>query len=248
MPISNKYYKKKTRRNAKAITFPRRSGFRPNPYRQVSAYVGVKGTELKYNPFGGVVTANLLNRYSCRGTASYDPAAAIDAHYNLMCATNIQQGTSAITRIGNVIYAQYMEIRGEIQNIDATNCPHIARLIVFVEPNSIGDTPAENDILDNVNTGDNSYVFASRRINTYDRFRVLRDKLINLPPANLNGAHVPFHMVIPLHFKIQYNGTANPPTPGQVDHNSIWVMCLATTGASGNVVWRLAGRLRYTDS
>jgi len=50
------------------------------------------------------------------------------------------QGTSDQTRLGNVIYPQYLEARGAIKNNDtAGGIPHTVRIIAFIAmaPNNV---------------------------------------------------------------------------------------------------------------
>jgi len=87
-----------------------------------------------------------------------------------------------VTRVGNTVYPQYLEVRGVFNNGDSAGAvQHVVRVIAFIckSPNNTEVTVA--DLIDNDNDKD-QVVYGMRNLNHRNNFRVLMDKEVVLAP------------------------------------------------------------------
>lgn len=217
-------------------------------------YGAPSASELKVANIDTGILGTVLGQPSCySGLTQIDGADAVadpSVLGNMLMVPWVNAGIEVTMRTGNQIWAQYLELRGEVSNMDAANVPHIARLIVVLDKVSAGAIPAIADLLNPPDaTCTSSYVFATRNLNYRERFTFLKDELFNLSPANMTSAHVPFHFVIPMRYKVQYSAAALPAGTEwtAVTKNNIWVIMLASAATHSKVTWRCHGSFRYVD-
>lgn len=103
------------------------------------------------------------------------------------------EGASFYQRVGRRIRMKSIELRGEIQPSNgnaAAVTRQFARLLVIYDRQANGALPAVADILTGYNAAGatSSTVYDGLNMNNRDRFLVLRDRKLYLPPLGINGA------------------------------------------------------------
>lgn len=175
------------------------------------------------------------------------------------CLSLSEQGADATTRIGNKIMVDSIGFKMEVipngkdDLSTAESSAAILRLVVVIDKQANGSTPAWGDIfVDNDNMTD------WRNLEQTSRFRILYDKVHVMPlqlgdsaTADSASAYGVWRMIRFNHkFKkpllIQYDGTASPPTAGQIRKNSIWLFSVCTN--INDVPQEYQARMRFTDA
>jgi len=197
----------------------------PGELKVTSTNTGVEDQDLK--------RVSVLNAYSIYGAQS-------------LPLTNIDVGNSNSTRVGNKIFCEYIEVRGECENIDTTEgYPHTFRIIFFVDHQSNGAESTTGQLLDVTACPPKSAVYAQRQLSYRDRFTVLKDVTISLAAAGSTAAHAPFHFFVPCKFNTTYNGSGS--AIDNVMTNAVYISVLADAVEASKVVWCCQARLRYRD-
>lgn len=203
--------------------------------------------------------------------AVYTPDTAPAQILNLNNTTNIlqavnlsQQGVGIAQRLGNKIAMKSVRLRFFMEPTgNGQGFVGYSRVMLVYDRNANLSYPATNTILSDslqANTiGAGTWV-SNLNPNFFDRFAVLMDKVICLPPVsaaignNLTiGPTEDQDFVIDEFIKLknletQYAGTANPMTVGQVQTGSLSLLCIGASPAA-NTGWALQGsaRLRFRD-
>lgn len=166
---------------------------------------------------------------------------ANSTHFSLC---GIASGTSDAQRIGNKVFAKYVEIRGEVENQDTVNdYPHTFRLICYVDKQPGGVENTVGNLLE-CGYADYTAVYASRNLNYRERFNVLKDVTITLAAPGTSACHVPFHLFIPLNIMTTYMGSTDGIS--SINSNAIYIAVLSDCWGT-EVVWCASCRMRYQD-
>lgn len=208
--------------------------------------------------------------YAATYTVDTQPCQILNLNNGTACVQSlnlIQQGAGISQRIGNKVSLKSLRLRLRlINNTVSTNAiiSH-ARVMVLYDRNPNGAYVAANTILgeslqsNSIGTGT---MDSNINPNFFDRFVVLMDKHLVLPPYTSTGVgnvytygpseneEMKIEEFIRLkNLECQYNGTANPMTIAYQNIGSLQILCFGDT-ASATQPWSLNGtaRLRFRDN
>lgn len=167
---------------------------------------------------------------------------AIDTAGAVECLNDMQNGTSAITRLGNQIKIWSFEIKATSKVTDTTGVAQTHRycLVLDKQPNGV--------LADHDDVWVDGLVMGLRNLDNRKRFKILMDKIVNLSAWGQSGALITWSKYIP--FKkpilVEYNST-NGGDIGDIITNALLFFSLGNYSAtfSGNLTARI--RIRYTD-
>lgn len=180
-------------------------------------------------------------------------AASIDS-----ILSGIAQGTTAETRIGTKAFVWSAAIRGKMQLIQTAggsfDHDDIVRVLLVVDKQSNGTTPAIQDVL--ATTGTTADIHSFRNLENMNRFVVLSDNsyVFNVQAAAGDGVANDTAPVVKRFslfktwktaLKVVYDTTDTIGTTASIKDNNIWLMAYSEHGA--RVVLEYQSRLRYTD-
>lgn len=92
----------------------------------------------------------------------------------IVTVSDLSQGTSSSTRVGNQVHVSYLEVFGQF-SLAAAQSGDIGRLIIFVDHSPDGALPGVTDVLEST-----SYASCYNKDKVGSRFRILHDGFINL--------------------------------------------------------------------
>lgn len=185
---------------------------------------------------------------------------------------NVQEGSSFYNRVGRKLSMKSLQIQGFLAlsgtNAAATGVDFV-RMIVFYDRQANGAAPTLADVLTSY---DNAGATTSTALdyinmNNRDRFSILADERITLPPVGINGAtaasavvagvdplagdtQIQFKRFIKLRgLETQYKATSNPGVIGDISTGSLMVLFVANATAVANAAFNAywTSRLRYSD-
>lgn len=241
MPIKKKIYKKKNARNYYG-TYKRSGPYVP---KYKAASYAPAPSEMKSMAVNTGLNANQMQDINLNSDWSL-------AAYRLLLVNSIAQGADMTNRIGNKIYCEYIELRGEVENVDVdVGNPHAVKITAFIDYTPAGVEATYANVYDTsttTGTGTTYAIHALRNLNFRDKYKVLAEYLINLAPAATTAAHVLFHYFIPVKVATTYNGAA--AGIATIMANAVYVGCVSdqADGSQPVVTWKCQARLRYRDS
>jgi hypothetical protein len=179
------------------------------------------------------------------GTVTY--AANDPTNGNFTLLNGVATGTDYTNRIGRKVIMKSLLIRGQFYNLSTGSDSNgdLLRLMVICDEQPNGAAPIITDILQ---TADH---LAPLNLNNRGRFKVLYDKMLNMPAwttsagALVNGspriayAKIFKKMTVPVIF----NGTGS--TVGSIQTNSVYIVTLAT---NNQTAFSFNSRIRFMDS
>lgn len=169
-------------------------------------------------------------------------AATQDATGNVYCISQVAQGLTSATRVGDSVRIQSIEVRGHVlANSAATNTT--VRLIIFRDLDGYGTAPATADILEGVGT--TMAPFSPEKFNKRERFSILYDQMLMVQGGTTQGlAGTPFYFQTTHQGHILYLAeTAATASNGK---GSVYVMCLSNE-ATNTPTLRFSSRVLFTD-
>lgn len=167
--------------------------------------------------------------------------------------TDIAQGITDTTRVGDELTLKHIKVRGAVFN-GATNNSNDIRIIVFQYKNSDNIPVCDNLLQNTVMSGNTRSAYSARQQDYLNEYIVLYDKTypteIGIPGAANTGTSGQYHKLVefdvPLKYakkKIQYEAATNNSV------NGIYVLVIGSqaSGASNPTVG-LQWAVSYTDS
>lgn len=221
-------------------------GFQPNAPRQAMA------PELKHYSAGLDLTA--LDTAPSSGSPSL---------YHITSLNNIAQGDAEDGRTGNKICLKKVNLRIKVAidpNSDASNAniianAHLFRVILYMDTSPNGAAPVWGDMFD-VNPANGGQLYDYNKIANTDRFKILSDQFIRVPPSYVTydgtnfhayGNHKFFKCSIPVNCPIWFSDGTNNLTAIQKNNIGLWITSDCTDAARPNNKFSFRSRVRYTD-
>ncbi len=165
-----------------------------------------------------------------------------DQNGAVTCITQLAQGTTMSTRVGNSIKVQNLEILGRIAVGSSVTTFSVVRIIVFRDMEGQGTAPVMSDVLESIGTS-----AAPRQPLDWlnrKRFGILYDSLVVLTPTSGGSSVKPFAFKIALEKHVLYRGTtAAAASDGE---GSIYVGTVSDETTNTPAVG-LTSRIVYTD-
>jgi len=179
----------------------------------------------------------------------------------------IQAGSTFCNRIGRRVNLRSLFFTAWLQNLNTVNASFdYARVIVVYDRQTNGATPAIADILQNTDqaTANTTTSLSNLNLNNRERFVILMDERMTLPPVALTtaaGTPVPFSpdtsknvfqirryinlKGLPTHFKAD----SSPAVIGDISTGGLFLVTFGTiAAASESYACRASWRLRYDDA
>lgn len=184
---------------------------------------------------------------------------------NFLCLNLVQQGAAYYNRIGTKINLKSLKLRLRFTvNTNLSNANTTFRILVVYDKNNNGYPPVVQDILQSIYQDGTSVlnVYSSVNINYRDRFEILLDEFITLPPVSsptpgqfviVGGLAVPYTYEKYLKLKDRpqmYRGTASPITIGSVVSGAIYLLPISDLPQASLLnPYDMGGeaRVRFTD-
>ncbi len=180
---------------------------------------------------------NIEEKYSDVNT-SVNP----DYSGTMTALTQLAQGTTMTTRVGNSIRVQRFEMWGRVSVNTAVTTYSLCRIMVVRDMEGQGTAPTVADVLEAVGTADaprQPYDWLNRK-----RFSILYDDLVPLTPLSGGGVVKVFHYAVNLEKHVLYRGTtAAASSDGE---GSIYLVCVSDEPTNTPSV-RVVSRITYTD-
>jgi len=148
----------------------------------------------------------------------------------------------------------------------------LARIAIIYDKQPSGVFPSPSDIFSDVNySGTATFdVLSVVNLSNRDRFTILKDKVLYLPPLGINGstpakaqnvnANVDSDPSINGSFNIkcfiklgdlgtQYRASSNPPLIGDISSGALYLFCMSSADPNASTAWILdcKWRIRYSD-
>jgi len=202
-------------------------------------------------------------------TADTQPAQLLNLNNGTACVQSmnlIQQGAGISQRIGNKISLKSCRLRLALLNNGTNQATTVrARVMLLYDRNPNGGYVAANSILGESlqsNTIGTGTMYSNLNPNFFDRFVVLMDDIITLPPwvsssiatSDMTGPTTDRNFLIDRYIPLKnlecvYNGTANPMTIAFQNTGSLQILCFGDV-ASASVAFNLVGtaRIRFMDN
>jgi len=190
---------------------------------------------------------------------------------NFVLLNAIQEGSSFYNRIGRKINLKSLMVTIDVEKTFANTTsvpPQFARMVVLYDAQPNGVAPVYSDVMQDVTQSGTSSisVYSSLNLNNRDRFRILLDKKIKLPPLGASGA--PFitgdnsvyeqnsgSQKVSKYLKLKgietmFKSNSSPASIADISTGALWCMVIgqdtAVAPAQGFVA-NLTTRLRYYD-
>lgn len=169
----------------------------------------------------------------------------------------VAQGTTESERIGRKIVVKSLEVRGEIRLPDTgtlLNMDQRVRLIYFIDKQTNGAAATLDEI---VNTSGTVTINAMRDLANQQRFRVIYDKMFDLPvraviqDSTSTGDSVPieigFKFMRKLNLPIEFDNGVSTGAISSQRSNNIGSFCISSSTSVAPVV-SYTFRIRYADA
>jgi len=167
-------------------------------------------------------------------------------------------GSEQYQRVGRRIFLRSLQIKG-VMNFAATSVQDVCRIMVVYDHQPNAALPVLADLIQNSNAGLATQVLSYPNLNNRDRFTILKDYKIMLPPFT-NTAGVITNEVIPDPIRNSMNidwdirlgrrettfNAVNGGTIADVTTGSIFMVTFDGNNA-GTVALSFQSRLRYVD-
>ncbi len=165
-----------------------------------------------------------------------------DQNGALTCVTQLAQGTTMNTRVGNSIKVQNLEILGRIAVGSSVTTYSVVRVVILRDMEGQGTAPVGSDVFETLGTS-----AAPRQPLDWlnrKRFGILYDSLIALTPTSGGSSVKPFAFKMALDKHVLYRGTtAAAASDGE---GSIYV-CTVSDEPTNTPSVGLTCRITYTD-
>lgn len=160
----------------------------------------------------------------------------------LTCLTQLAQGTTVNTRVGNSVKVQHLECTGRVVVNAAVTTFSLCRVVVLRDMEGQGTAPTGADVFETLGTSSAPRQFfdwGNRK-----RFAVLYDELIALTPLTGGNSIATFHYSVQLEKHTLYRGTtAAAASDGE---GSIYLCCVSDEATNTPSV-NCNARIVYTD-
>ena len=186
------------------------------------------------------------------------------AYSQVLTFNNIAQGDSANgTRNGNKICVKKITVRGKVEvdaNSDAVwenvvSHGHLCRVVLYIDNSPNGSVPTFDEFFhtDPTNAGQ---LYDYNRIPYKDRFKVIMDKWLAIPPSyvvydghefHTTGNYRHFKKSFSLDLPILFSDGTNNQSAIQRNNIGMWIMSDATTASFTHIKYSYRARVRYTD-
>ena len=103
--------------------------------------------------------------------------------------SEIAQGLTSQTRVGDSLKIQHIEVRGRV-NVNAAAANSLMRVLIFRDLDGAGTPPATSDVLEL--TGTVSAPLSPYKFRNLQRFAILYDELFELQGTVQGSAGIPF--------------------------------------------------------
>lgn len=192
-----------------------------------------------------------------------DPSSTGPARFKIETFNNIAQGDAGDGRNGNKIQLKQIQLRIKVAvdpNSDASNAnivadAHTFRVILFHDNAPNGASPTWDTMFDPypVNAGQ-EYDY----LNTYmvDRFKILADKFITVPPSFVTYDGTNFHsygnhkfmkLTIPIEVPVWFSDSTNNMAAIQRNNIGAWITSDSSAAARTYMKFSYRARVRYHD-
>jgi len=158
----------------------------------------------------------------------------------------VKVGTSENERIGKQIVIRKILFQGYLTFPASTTDSNICRLTLVQDTQVNGSLPAFLDVYDSSSI--NSFL----NLDNSRRFKILKSKAIIMNrmtagPINFGTVIHPFKFFLKCNIPIEWQGSDNTGTIGNLRSNGIFLMGVASTG-DDTVQYAFHTRVRYTDN
>lgn len=177
------------------------------------------------------------------------------------CLNLLQLGSGFYNRIGNKINMKSLMLRLRIQVSGAVSSnTTLLRFMLIYDKNNNGNPPSLNEIISNYNQNgaeDNS-LLSGLNLTYRDRFEILMDYMVNLPPVTvggnlvlLGGTSEKFYINKYIRLKDRpaiYKGNDTPATIANITSGALYLLPLSQYSGT-DCPYTIIGstRLRYVD-
>ncbi len=165
-----------------------------------------------------------------------------DQNGALTCVSQLAQGTTMNTRVGNSVKVQRLEILGRVACNSSVTTYSVLRIMVIRDMEGQGTAPVGSDVLESVGTSAaprQPYDWLNRK-----RFSILHDEIIVLTAISGSNIAQTFNYSVNLEKHVLYRGTtAAAASDGE---GSIYVLAISDEATNTPGVG-LVARITYTD-
>ena len=243
--------------------------------RKRAKYVQTYGTGLETKTYGpgyqpgqrrSAGRPELLHYTTGKNLTALDtaPSGSNPALYHVLTLNNIAQGDTGDGRKGNKICAKKITVRMKVEvdpNSDGVytnlvSSGHLFRVLIYLDTRPNGAGVTINQLLD-PNPANDGQVYSYNNIYAKDRFKILSDKWLQVPPSFIlydgenyhSGGNFKFFKVsVPLNCEIWYSDSTNNLSAIQANNIGIFIMSDASSTAYPTMKFSYRSQLRYTDS
>jgi len=128
-----------------------------------------------------------------------------DTNGTVACVTQLAQGVTMTTRVGNSVKIQSLECWGRVAVNSAVTTFSLCRVVVLRDMEGQGTAPTCADIFESVGTSAaprQAFDWLNRK-----RFAILYDELVALTPTTGANSVTTYHYRVPLEKHVLYRGT-----------------------------------------
>lgn len=177
----------------------------------------------------------------------------------VQCLNLVAPGSGSWNRVGRSVHLRSLRIKAEVSILD--NTPETlrgmgVRMLIVWDQQPAGDSlPVFSDIFGlTTQTGtESSTVLCPPRYDNMERFRVLRDELIDFNPTSDTTTSIVNNIQIDRYIKLNnlqtnYKGQSDPSTIADISTGALYIIWRVTNTTSvASVSANSVARLRYTD-
>lgn len=138
---------------------------------------------------------------------------------NINLLNGIVQGTDVDERIGRNVLLERLFIRGGIAKSATQTGESILRIIIVLDRQANGGTPAITDIL----TADSIHSMYNE--DNSERFRILFDEME--PFGSIENTSYPVYLEIPIEEEATFTTGVGTGVAADIKTNSLWMVCFA---------------------
>lgn len=191
------------------------------------------------------------------------PTGANPAYYHITTLNNIAQGDAGDGRKGNKIQLKRITVRGKVEvdpNSDGAyanivSAGHLFRVILYLDLRPNGAAPNWADMFD-TNPANAGQLFDYNNPYVCDRFKILKDKWIRVPPSFMlyDGANYHsggnfnyFKMSCALDCATWFSDGTNNLAAIQQNNLGLWICSDSSATAYTTMKFSYRSKLRYYD-